>query len=497
MEQGAGVRSTPHGWIVGRDGVNPRRGIISFGSYLPVHRLRRPLISAALGVVAGEGERAVAGYDEDTTTLGVEAARAALSATPSTALAALHSVSLSTARPAYLDKTNATAIHAALGLAPSVAAYDMVGAVRSGIGALRAAVRAAAPALVVLSDVCFGRPGSTEERDGGDGAAALVCGPELPGAPVVAELIGSGCATIEVLHRWRLPSEPAVRNWDERFVAHAYSPWVSRAVADALDDAGTSAAVVDHLIVTGTHPRLAATLRRSGGFRPDAVVDDLASSVGIAGVAHPGILLTSVLERAAAGEVVVLVVIGDGAEVLVFRTTEAIESVSPPLTVEEQVAAGGVLSYEDFLTWRDVLRREPPRRPAPAPPAAPPALRSVGWKFGFTGSRCTECTAVHLPPSRVCRECRSVDHMEPVSMSNRQAVVATFAVDRLAYSPSPPLITAVLDFDGGGRFECEVTDSDPASLQIGDRMEMTFRRLFTVEGIHNYFWKARPSRGVD
>jgi hydroxymethylglutaryl-CoA synthase len=23
-------------------------------------------------------------------------------------------------------------------------------------------------------------------------------------------------------------------------------------------------------------------------------------------------------------------------------------------------------------------------------------------------------------------------------------------------------------------------------------VEMTFRRLFTAEGVHNYFWKAKP-----
>jgi hydroxymethylglutaryl-CoA synthase len=26
------------------------------------------------------------------------------------------------------------------------------------------------------------------------------------------------------------------------------------------------------------------------------------------------------------------------------------------------------------------------------------------------------------------------------------------------------------------------------------RVEMTFRRLFTADGIANYFWKARPLR---
>jgi hypothetical protein len=28
-------------------------------------------------------------------------------------------------------------------------------------------------------------------------------------------------------------------------------------------------------------------------------------------------------------------------------------------------------------------------------------------------------------------------------------------------------------------------------VRIGGRVEMTFRKLFTADGIHNYFWKAR------
>ena len=36
----------------------------------------------------------------------------------------------------------------------------------------------------------------------------------------------------------------------------------------------------------------------------------------------------------------------------------------------------------------------------------------------------------------------------------------------------------------------------PTDVAIGDRVEMTFRRLFTADGIHNYFWKARPVRAA-
>ena len=70
--------------------------------------------------------------------------------------------------------------------------------------------------------------------------------------------------------------------------------------------------------------------------------------------------------------------------------------------------------------------------------------------------------------------------------------MVTFTVDRMAYSPSPPIVFAVVDFDGGGRFPVELTDVDADALAIGDRVEMTFRRLFTADGIHDYFWKARP-----
>jgi hypothetical protein len=37
-----------------------------------------------------------------------------------------------------------------------------------------------------------------------------------------------------------------------------------------------------------------------------------------------------------------------------------------------------------------------------------------------------------------------------------------------------------------------MTDVDPASVAVGTRVAMTFRRLYSTEGVHNYFWKARP-----
>ena len=84
--------------------------------------------------------------------------------------------------------------------------------------------------------------------------------------------------------------------------------------------------------------------------------------------------------------------------------------------------------------------------------------------------------------------------MVPVARSQHTGTVRTFTVDRMAYSPSPPIVFAVVDFDSGGRLPVELTDVDPESVTIGDRVEPTFRRLGTADGVHNYFWKARPAR---
>ena len=50
-----------------------------------------------------------------------------------------------------------------------------------------------------------------------------------------------------------------------------------------------------------------------------------------------------------------------------------------------------------------------------------------------------------------------------------------------------PIVFAIVDFDGGGRLPVELTDVNADELKVGDPVEMTFRRLFTADGIHNYF----------
>jgi uncharacterized OB-fold protein len=142
------------------------------------------------------------------------------------------------------------------------------------------------------------------------------------------------------------------------------------------------------------------------------------------------------------------------------------------------------VAYGTYLAWRGLLLVEPPRRPEPARPSSSAASRNRAWKFGLVGSR-GEDGLVRMPPSPLDETA--------VPMASATGTIVTFTVDRLAYSPSPPIVFAVVDFDGGGRLPIELTDVGADEVRIGDRVELTFRRLFTAEGVHNYFWKARPA----
>jgi uncharacterized OB-fold protein len=305
---------------------------------------------------------------------------------------------------------------------------------------------------VALSDIRTGLPGGADEREGGDGAVAFLLAGDSREAPLLAAPVASASVTAEFLDRWRLPGESASRQWEERFGEHAYVPLGAAAIAEALKQAGLAVSAVTRWVVTGPHGRASRRVAASIGAATGTIADDLASSIGNTGAAHAGLLLADTLDRAKPDETIAVVSLADGCDVTIWRTTAALAARSRPTTVAAQAAAGVPVSYATALTWRGFLQREPPRRPDPERPAAPPSFRGESWKFAFTGSRCQACGTRHVPPQRVCVKCHAMDRMSPERLADVPATIATFTVDRLAYSLSPPVVAAVIDFEGGGRF---------------------------------------------
>ena len=341
-------------------------GLLAYGVYVPHYRLDRAAIGQALGVSAGKGTRAVASFDEDSTSMGVEAARAALRGAPGVTPAALY---FATADPGYLDKTNATAIHAAVGLPANASAFDMIGSVRSGAGALRAALDARRATLAVLSDVRTGLPAGGDERDGGDAAVAFLCGDDVAGT-VIAEPIAFASASAEFLERWRVPGESASHQWEERFGEHVYVPLAQSAMTEALKQAGVTVTGLERVIVAGPHGSASKSAARAIGAKPEAVADDLTSAVGNTGTAHAGLLLADALDRASAEQLIAVVSLADGADVTIWRTTAALTSRRAAMPVADT--------------------GEPSHRPRPWLPAG----RIIYPQMGHRATR-----IVHLGPS--------------------------------------------------------------------------------------------------
>ena len=85
----------------------------------------------------------------------------------------------------------------------------------------------------------------------------------------------------------------------------------------------------------------------------------------------------------------------------------------------------------------------------------------------------------------------------PIRLSDQPGTVFTFSLDYLAGTVDTPLAIVVVDFEPGGRVLCMMTDREISEVQIGLSVEMSFRKLRVVNGIHNYYWKAVPRRRVN
>ena len=324
-------------------------------------------------------------------------------------------------------------------------------------------------------DVRTGLPGGADERDGGDGAAAFLWANR---DDVIVEQVSFATATDEFLDRWRIPGETASRVREESSARRCWR-LAEQAVNDALKKIGITAEELDHVVVTGVHPRAARSVAARIGARPETYAPDLGAAIGSAGTAQYGIAFADVLDRAEPGQLILLVQLADGVAASVYRTADAITAYRSrrAATVEEQIASGrDDLDYNTYLTWRGFLDREPPRRPDPEAYYGPPAHRTEAWKFAFVGSKCTECGFIHLPPARVCSRCNSIDQMSSILCGVRKppSPRARSTGWRIRCH-RPPLLrcsisAAVVATPCDAFTECRSRDT----VAVGQRVELTF-----------------------
>ncbi len=465
-------------------------GITSYGSYVPLWRMG----GKAFGM---KGERSVANFDEDSLTMAVAAGENSLQGCDRTSIEKVYFAS--TTFP-YKEKQGAAMIASACDLAASVGTIDIGNSLKGGTSALLSAVdavtaKSAKGALVAAADMRLGAPLEQHERSFGDGAAAFVVGDK----DVAAAIEGAYSVSGDILDIWRTQQDTFVRYWEARFgVTEGYMKMGAQAVAGVLKKCNLKPADFSKLVFYTPDPKSSAGLAKKLGFDPATQLQDpLHSVLGNTGTAHSLILLAAALDEAKPGDRILLLSYGDGADAVVLKVTEQIEKIRNKYGVKAHLEAKKMIpDYATYLVWRGLLNPEHEKvyySHYQENTAAPALYREGNRITRFHGGKCKDCGAVHFPPQRLCPKCRAQDQYEEVRLVDKKATVYTFSIDYASVVDKPSVLP-IVDFAGGGRAELYMTDREVNEVKVGMDVVMTFRLLFTDEGIHHYYWKAMPVR---
>jgi len=479
-------------------------GVTAVGGYIPRLRLSRKAIvdanswaNPALKAL-GKSERAICNWDEDPITMAVEAARDCLGEASRENIAALYFAS--TTAP-FDDRQNGGIVAQAL-LLKDIATLDVGGSMRAATSAVIAASSQVAaggrPALVVAAEQRRTAPASPLELTTGDGAAALLLGPD----PGIARLVGHQSHSVDFLDHYRGHGREFDYVWEERWIRdEGYLKIVPGVVAALLESTGTAAADIAHVCFPCTLPRVAETIAERLGIPKPSLRDNLHAGCGDTGASHPLVLLAHALEAAKPGERILVIGFGQGCDALLFEATDALEAARPRAIATSLARGKPESNYQRYLAFNDLVPIEKGLRADVDRFTALSLLyRKRDMLFGLVGGSCRVCGTVQFPRSRICvnPNCNAVNSQDDQSFADFPAKILSWSADYLTYTPDPPAHYGMVQFEPGGRLMADFTDVDVGKVGVGMKMRMVFRvkERDPQRGFVRYFWKAAPVPGA-
>ena len=469
-------------------------GITSIGAYIPMYRLTREEIGRMWRTKGMGGEKAVAGYDEDTVTMAVAAAQDCIKQRRKK----VNGLYFATTTAPYKEKQNAAIIASVIDLDRRCATADFTNSLRAGTTAMKSALDAvksgsADSVVVVASDCRTGAPKGRFEQLLGDGAAALAIG----SGEVIAEIEGSCSIYNDFTDVWRTEADRFVRSGEGRFVDdEGYMPTMEEVISELMKTYSLSPGDFSKIVFSASDNRQHAELGKRLGFGSSQIQDPLFSEIGNTGTAGAFIMLIAALEQVNPGDRILFANYGDGSDAFLLRVTEAIAGIRTKPMMKDRLARKRTVDYGTYLNWRNLVPLEASSLPERDEPSLASRWRERRVISTLLGVKCRKCGTPQIHPLgqavRVCVACQAKDEFDEYRFSDKRGKLFTYAVDHLQPTKNPPGLNGVVDFDGGGRLTCELTDYDLEQVKIGMPVEMTFRKLFQGKGIVNYFWKAKP-----
>lgn len=339
-------------------------GIVGYGCYIPQYRLAAKEVARVWR--DGHGglpitEKAVPGPDEDTMTIGLEAARNAL-ARARIDPQKIGAVWVGSESHPYAVKPTSTIIAEAIGATPHTEAADWQFACKAGTETIQAGIGFVAGgmahyALGIGADTAQGRPGDALEYTAAAGGAAFVIG---PAEESLAIFEASYSYVTDTPDFWRRPATHYPSH-GHRFTGEpAYFHHVMTSAEALMTHLGRTAQDFDHVILHQPNRKFPERAAEMLGFeREQWRAGLLAPVVGntYAGASLLG--LAAVLDVAKPGQKILCVSFGSGAgsDAFALRVTEAItakQSLAP--TAQTYIKRRVEIDYATYARYRQKLK---------------------------------------------------------------------------------------------------------------------------------------------
>jgi len=337
-------------------------GIIGYGAYIPRYRLEQKEAAMPWGSWA-PGEKALCGADEDVVTMAAEAMDNAIthSGIDPAQIGAIH---IGTASSPYVEQYIAPILAETLGLRPETTMVDYSGSLNALANALLGCLDAIAAkrikcGIVIGAENRATAPGAEGDATFGAGAVAMVIGNE----GTIAEVEGVHTCSTLFIDRWHSANDGWVSNFnDYRFDReHGYQHHVVGACQGLLEKLGRSAEDYTCAIFPQPDDRIASLPAKSLGIQKEQLAPPIASTLGDLGSCSAFISLAGVLDRAKAGERLLLASYGSGASNAMSLLTRAQISKKRKrvIPLEKYVNRKQYITYTSYMRVREHVKRAP------------------------------------------------------------------------------------------------------------------------------------------
>jgi hydroxymethylglutaryl-CoA synthase len=339
-------------------------GIVGYGGYVPRYRLPANEVSRVwTGGMGGTPvtEKAVAGPDEDVTTMSIEAARNAL-ARAGIDPRALRAVWIGSESHPYAVKPTSTIVAESIGASANIQAADWEFACKAGTEAVQASIGLVgsgmgAYTLSIGMDTAQSRPGDALEYTAASGGAAFIIGPAEESCAVYQ---GSYSFVTDTPDFWRRADE-SYPSHGERFTGEpAYFNHTLSAAGKLMEMMGTTAADYTYAVFHQPNVKFPQRAAQTLGFKEEQYKTGLlAGEIGNVYSGSCMLGLTAILDVAQSGDRILMVSYGSGAgsDAFDLLVTERINEVRDraPRT-RDYVNRRVVIDYATYTRYRGLLK---------------------------------------------------------------------------------------------------------------------------------------------